>query len=85
MCLHDDASVRPLMIEVVTALSFLGDAAEPIVASPITLPYPQAVRPVSGNHSDEINKTERELAIAEAKEWCTKSRDQPVSQASVYR
>ena len=85
MCLHDDASARPLMSDVVSALSFLGDTAEPVVASPVTPPSPQAARHVSENHSDEVNKTERDLAVAEAKEWCTKSRDQQVSEASVYR
>ncbi|KAL1834895.1 hypothetical protein ACET3Z_004546 [Daucus carota] len=85
MCLHDDASARPLMSDVVSALSFLGDTAEPVVASPVTPPSPQAARHVSESHSDEVNKTERDLAVAEAKEWCTKSRDQKVSEASVYR
>lgn len=85
MCLHDDASARPLMTDVVSALSYLGNKPEPLIASPIAAPSPQTVRHVDENHSGETNKKERELALAEAKEWGTKSKDQPVTPASVYR
>ncbi|KAK1347089.1 putative serine/threonine-protein kinase PBL26 [Heracleum sosnowskyi] len=85
MCLHDDASARPLMSDVVSALSYLGNKPELTVASPITAPSSQTLRHVDENDSDEMNKRERELALAEAKEWGTKSKDHPVTQASVYR
>lgn len=84
MCLHEDASARPLMSDVVSALIHLGNKPEPIVASPIALSSPQTAKHVDENHSGEI-KREREVALAEAKEWGTKLKDQPVTQASVYR
>ncbi|XP_074332536.1 putative serine/threonine-protein kinase PBL25 [Apium graveolens] len=83
MCLHEDAPARPLMTDVVSALSHLGNKPESIVASPITARSPQTVRHVDEKHSSETNRRERDVALAEAKEWGTKLKDQPVSEASV--
>ncbi|KAM0002575.1 putative protein kinase RLK-Pelle-RLCK-VIIa-1 family [Helianthus debilis subsp. tardiflorus] len=70
MCLNEDASVRPLISDVVTALTFLGDKTDTIelIDSPIE---PSPSRPFS--YMNEQHKAcvsdHREQEVAEAKEW----------------
>lgn len=65
MCLHGDASMRPLMRDVVTALSYLGLGPHTGSVSPLSDPE---------NNCDEVSATERERAVAEALEWGSTSR-----------
>lgn len=73
MCLQDDATVRPLISDVVTALTFLGDGPESGMASPTSAAassQAEIIMPnTTENQSSEIEAKEREMAIAEAKEW----------------
>ncbi|KAL9235662.1 hypothetical protein vseg_010404 [Gypsophila vaccaria] len=71
MCLQEEASVRPVMCDVVSALSFLTDVprdgnTSPLLSSdsnssPISDEYSQSQ---SSNHDDD-----RQRAVAEAMEW----------------
>ncbi|XP_042046696.1 probable serine/threonine-protein kinase PBL25 [Salvia splendens] len=66
MCLQEDATVRPLISDVVTALSCLplqGDAG-----------YSRPISPPSPRLSDATTSREREKAVAEAIAWGSKSR-----------
>lgn len=75
MCLQDDASIRPLISDVVTALSFLGDGPESGMATPsnATPSRPETTMPDTGDAESSDKAKERELALAEAKEWGTRS------------
>ncbi|KAI3682617.1 hypothetical protein L1987_82713 [Smallanthus sonchifolius] len=81
MCLNEDASVRPLISDVVTALSFLGDGSNTIklVDSP--------TEPLSCLSFSDMNKqtqtpiSDRERAVAEAKEWSMNSRTSAMSKS----
>ncbi|KAL2470653.1 Serine/threonine-protein kinase [Abeliophyllum distichum] len=80
MCLQDDASIRPLMSDVVTALSYLGTGPETgldlAVASPSPSPCPSpGVAGNSESHHDKITADERKRAVAEAIEWGSNSRN----------
>ncbi|CAK7349352.1 unnamed protein product [Dovyalis caffra] len=68
MCLNEEASVRPLMSDVVSALSFLRDGVE-AGPEPVFSPSPPTME-----DSDSIAK-ERQLAVAEAIEWGSNSRN----------
>ncbi|XP_057803307.1 probable serine/threonine-protein kinase PBL25 [Salvia miltiorrhiza] len=66
MCLQEDATVRPLISDVVTALSCLplqGDTG-----------YSRPVSPPSPRLNAEITPQDRERAVAEAIAWGSKSR-----------
>ncbi|KAJ8749490.1 hypothetical protein K2173_025685 [Erythroxylum novogranatense] len=67
MCLQEEAASRPLMSDVVSALSFLGPEAN---GTPISLPSP----PCDENQMAEKEHEEREKAVAEAIEWGSNSR-----------
>nr|XP_043611011.1 probable serine/threonine-protein kinase PBL25 [Erigeron canadensis] len=73
MCLNEDSSVRPLMSDVVTALSFLGDGNDTIelIDSPSE---PSLSRLPSINKQDKASTSDRERAVAEAMEWGARSR-----------
>ncbi|KAK1428472.1 hypothetical protein QVD17_17307 [Tagetes erecta] len=81
MCLNEDASVRPLISDVVTALSFLGDGTDTIelIDSP-SEPSP------SLSFSDKNKQTnasirDRERAVAEATEWGMTARKSAMSKS----
>ncbi|KAK9733904.1 hypothetical protein RND81_04G100000 [Saponaria officinalis] len=74
MCLQDEASVRPVMCDVVSALSYLtnvpkdANPSSPLLSSnsdssPISDEYSESQSP-SSNHDNE-----RQRAVAEAMEW----------------
>lgn len=73
MCLQGEATVRPLMSDVVTALTHLG--GEPIIeldSRDPTLPLQETQETESCNEK-EITAAERKKTIAEAIEWGSKS------------
>ncbi|XP_059289999.1 probable serine/threonine-protein kinase PBL25 [Lycium ferocissimum] len=76
MCLQEDPAVRPLISDVVTALTFLWADSDTGFGSPISPPLP--VSDNEENHDKEkITSTkERERAVAEAIEWGSNSRTQ---------
>lgn len=81
MCLHDDASMRPLMRDVVTALSYLGLGPHAESVSPLSdpaSPLDERVKVTKENNCDEVSATERERAVAEALEWGSTSRHNKV-------
>lgn len=75
MCLHEEASARPLMSDVVTALSFLGAKATHSLSSSSSssddLPPPLFDQnPINSAKSNEDEMAEaRQRAVAEAIEW----------------
>ncbi|CAA2958434.1 serine threonine- kinase At3g07070-like [Olea europaea subsp. europaea] len=71
MCLQDDASIRPLMRDVVTALSYLS-GPETGLASAVSSPSPS---PCPSPQKNEITADERKRAVAEAIEWGSNSRN----------
>ncbi|XVE72780.1 hypothetical protein DITRI_Ditri11bG0066000 [Diplodiscus trichospermus] len=76
MCLQEEATVRPLISDVVTALSFLGngpDASTAASSSP-SVEFDEKPAFPNGENCDEDSKTERERAVAEAIEWGSTSR-----------
>lgn len=81
MCLQEDAAVRPLMTDVVSALSFLGKPADVLPAS-----VPGEKNSDSGEimkkkeMEDEENAQERKRAVAEAIEWGANSRQVAAAQ-----
>lgn len=87
MCLNDDASVRPLISDVVTALSFLGVGPDSGLSSPISVPSPPPVDhsdKAKTQNEDAADASERERAVAEAIEWGSNSRSNMIrSMASV--
>lgn len=74
MCLHEEPAVRPLISDVVTALSFLGTDPDQTTV-PVSVPSPASDKN-SGDHRDA---TERQRAVAEAMEWGSNSRNQSES------
>ncbi|KAE9463779.1 hypothetical protein C3L33_04317, partial [Rhododendron williamsianum] len=81
MCLHGDASIRPLMRDVVTALSYLGLGPLTGSVSPLSdpaSPLDERVKGTNENNCDEVSAMERERAVAEALEWGSTSRHNKV-------
>lgn len=77
MCLQEEPSVRPLMTDVVTALSFLGTGGPDAAAASSDDPSPpsnQIMVGENGNLHDEESTSERQQAVAEAIEWGSTSR-----------
>ncbi|CAK9162377.1 unnamed protein product [Ilex paraguariensis] len=78
MCLQEDASVRPLISDVVTALSFLGVGPATGLASPISASSPPSdhdrMTETTKNHQSQVSANERQRAVAEAIEWGSNSR-----------
>lgn len=78
MCLQDDASKRPLISDVVTALSFLGEGPDEIetmtpVSGPAS-PFSVGSSENYNNYKSEISSVERRAAVAEAIEWGSSSK-----------
>lgn len=80
MCLNEDPAVRPLMSDVVTALSYLWKGTDTEMASS---PGSASSTPaLPDKTTDDINNNsnnhaeERQRAIAEAIEWGSNSRNQ---------
>ncbi|XP_041003666.1 probable serine/threonine-protein kinase PBL26 [Juglans microcarpa x Juglans regia] len=77
MCLQEEQAVRPLMTDVVTALSFLGNSPSDGTVSHGASPSPPSDHNMaSGNENlhDEESIRERQKAVAEAIEWGSTSR-----------
>ncbi|XP_077226778.1 putative serine/threonine-protein kinase PBL26 [Tasmannia lanceolata] len=72
MCLQEEASVRPLITDVVIALSFLSTAP---TNRPPSTPPEETPHANDCQRQDEENAEERQRAIAEAIEWGSNSRD----------
>ncbi|PWA51849.1 protein kinase superfamily protein [Artemisia annua] len=74
MCLNDDASVRPFISDVVTALTFLGDGNDMIEL--IDSPSESSLSRCSSdmNQEKKVSTSERKRQVAEAMEWGTSSR-----------
>ncbi|KAL5711761.1 non-specific serine/threonine protein kinase [Ranunculus cassubicifolius] len=70
MCLQEEASVRPLMSDVVTALSFLAIVPPDEASSG----PPVCSSPDDKDKQDEESSEERQRAVAEAMEWGSNSR-----------
>ncbi|KAF7119353.1 hypothetical protein RHSIM_Rhsim13G0044500 [Rhododendron simsii] len=83
MCLRDDASVRPLMTDVVTALSYLGQGPDAGTVSPLSIPSSpfddRSAENGNENNRDEVSARERQRAVAEAIEWGSNSRRDQMS------
>lgn len=75
MCLHEDATIRPLISDVVTALSVLPMEPDGRLGRPVTPPSPQVIGSPVGSHQSEISAKEREKAVAEAIAWGSMSRN----------
>lgn len=78
MCLQEEAVVRPLISDVVTALSFL--SMVPHEETPASLPAPNSpseekISIEDEYHLDEDSTEERQRAVAEAIEWGSNSRE----------
>lgn len=74
MCLQEEAEVRPLMTDVVIALSFL--STDPLGSSiPPPAPTPSPEEEMSGNEKNQYKEyaDERQRAVAEAMEWGSNS------------
>lgn len=77
MCLQEEPSVRPLISDVVTALSFLGnnpDGGNPTIAMPSSQPSDPNPMDADVKAPREDGMTERQRAVAEAMEWGSSSR-----------
>ncbi|KAJ4969437.1 hypothetical protein NE237_016138 [Protea cynaroides] len=75
MCVQEEASVRPLMSDVVSALSFLSIDPEQGVLSPPPVPCSASEETApseDGDHWDDERAEERQRAVAEAMEWGSK-------------
>jgi len=85
MCLNEEPSVRPLISDVVTALSFLGIDPmnqDPQVLSPIDMPSPTQKNEESSatlSLLDDDSAFERQKAVDEAMEWGSNTRNKPSS------
>lgn len=85
MCLNDEPSVRPLISDVVTALSFLGPSPGPQDTpgiGPIDMPSPppkQETSTATLNLIDDDSIAERQRAVAEAIAWGSNTRNKDVS------
>jgi len=82
MCLNEEPSVRPLISDVVTALSFLGrvpGSQDLSAMSPVQMPSPspdqEAIDGPLNLLRQDITAMERQRAVAEAIEWGTNSRN----------
>lgn len=77
MCLQEEPTVRPLMTDVVSALSFLGTCGTDAAAASFDDPSPpsnQTMVGENGNLHGEESISERQRAVAEAIEWGSTSR-----------
>lgn len=75
MCLQEEATVRPLISDVVTALGFLGTAPDGSISVPNYDDMPPPPQPSDGTScEDYVAAEERERAVAEAMEWGVASR-----------
>ncbi|KAK6940545.1 Protein kinase domain [Dillenia turbinata] len=72
MCLNEEASMRPLMSDVVTAISFL--PAQPESESNFPTSNSTSPRPPEESRADEDKARARQKAVAEAMEWGSASR-----------
>ena len=82
MCLNEDASVRPFISDVVTALSYLwvGPDSPGLTANP---PPVTSTDTVENNRDvDDISANERQKAVAEAIDWGSNSRTQNIRSVS---
>ncbi|KAK9057428.1 hypothetical protein SSX86_022263 [Deinandra increscens subsp. villosa] len=80
MCLNNDASVRPFIRDVVTALSFLGDGSDAIeLIDTSTEPSPSPS--LNTNKQAKASVDDREQALAEATEWGAASRTSRMSKS----
>lgn len=85
MCLNEEPSVRPLISDVVTALSFLGASQmnqDPQVMSPIDMPSPTTNEEEEESDSNAIlslldgdSALDRQKAVDEAIQWGSNSRN----------
>ncbi|XP_058101538.1 probable serine/threonine-protein kinase PBL26 [Magnolia sinica] len=79
MCLQEEGILRPLITDVVTALSFLATApSDGGTSGPLPTPAPPSQeRMMSDNDHEkgEESMDERQRAVAEAMEWGSNSRD----------
>lgn len=78
MCLQEEAQVRPLISDVVTALSFLSvGPIEDGSATPDPLPHPgEEEEDDDKERRDEESSEERQRAVAEAIEWGANTREE---------
>ncbi|KAI3667945.1 hypothetical protein L6452_43016 [Arctium lappa] len=74
MCLNEDASFRPLMSDVVTALTFLGDKADEMDFADSPSKSSPSRSLSCRNNQNKASAGDRERAAAEAVEWGTNSR-----------
>lgn len=78
MCLHEEAPARPLMSDVVSALSFLGaDDDQDTTISPIQADDQEmsSINDKNPKDDESVKERERERAVAEAIEWGSTSRN----------
>nr|XP_027071261.1 probable serine/threonine-protein kinase PBL26 [Coffea arabica] len=82
MCLNEDASVRPFISDVVTALSYLwvGPDSPGLTANPPPVTSTDTVE--NNREVDDISANERQKAVAEAIEWGSNSRTQNIRSVS---
>lgn len=77
MCLQEEAQVRPLISDVVTALSFLSvGPIEEGSSTPDPLPHPEEEEDDDKERKDEESSEERQRAVAEAIEWGANTREE---------
>lgn len=75
MCIQEDASIRPLISDVVTALSYLWIEPDARLGSPASCPSPNLTEENNQRrHRSDITAKEREQAVAEAIAWGSSSR-----------
>lgn len=81
MCLNEDVSVRPLIRDVVTALSFLGDGTDAIelIDSPTETSSSLSFSDMNKQTNASIGERERE--VAEATEWGMTARTSAMSRS----
>ncbi|XP_057437035.1 probable serine/threonine-protein kinase PBL26 isoform X1 [Lotus japonicus] len=86
MCLNEEPSVRPLISDIVTALSFLGrtpGSQDPVRIAPVDMPSPKHepeqlqddTTSATLNLLDNDSAMERQKAVDEAIEWGSNSRN----------
>ncbi|GMY33942.1 probable serine/threonine-protein kinase PBL26 [Fagus crenata] len=76
MCLQEEPSVRPLISDVVTALSFLGTSpAADTTSLNNPSPSPLSDHKIMSADDEESSIRERQRAVAEAMEWGSNSRN----------
>lgn len=88
MCLHEEPAVRPLISDVVTALTFLGTNSESDQPSsctdslhiPSSPPEEPPTKAANLKLLDNDSVAERQRAVAEAIKWGSASRNNAVSQ-----